>query len=234
VLNCEGLAERPVESDFFNHRSDWFSGRIELGNCGTLLLDHISKMTPTLQISLLHFIKEQRSQGTEGNGNIGPDVRLIAASDPNLGAALASHQFREDLYYRLGTITLEIPPLREHSNDIAPLAERMLSSLALRHHRSRLRLPRKVMDALAKYHWPGNILELRNAIERAVVLCPDETVTLQYLPRMLSQDRQSCPQPGHRQDNRQDSANGNRKYVPDKQMHRIVDRTTHSSSGKRK
>jgi DNA-binding NtrC family response regulator len=198
ALNCEGLSEQLVERDLFGSGSGFFTGRIEYGNHGTLFLDHISKMTPKFQISLLHFIKEQRSQRISGDRYNGRDVRLIAASDTDLSSALASHQFRQDLYYRLSTIVLDVPPLREHLSDVALLAERMLATLALHHHRSRLRLSKKVVNALAGYQWPGNILELRNAIERAVVLCPDETISLEHLPNALSQHRSEAKKLVHK------------------------------------
>jgi NtrC-family two-component system response regulator AlgB len=192
TVHCSGHSEQLLESELFGHSHDAFngaakdkSGRLEAAHGGSILLDGISDLSPLLQTKLLHFIKEQSFERAGSENAIVVDARIIAASRHDLHSAVAVRRFRQDLYYRLGVITLRIPALRDRSCDILPLATRMLAGAPVRRHRPGLRLSPAASSALVRYRWPGNIRELRNAIERAVVLCRGDLVTPEYLPEAL-------------------------------------------------
>jgi NtrC-family two-component system response regulator AlgB len=143
-------------------------------------------LTLPLQGKLLHFIKEQSFERMGSKATINVDTRMIAASSRDLAAEIAERRFRDDLYYRMSVITLQVPALRQRADDILPLASQMLASSAARHRRSSLRLSPEASSALLRYRWPGNFRELRNVIERAVVLCAGDVVTPHCLPDILS------------------------------------------------
>ncbi len=195
TVNCRGHSEQLLESELFGHMRGAFNGameektgRLEAAQGGSILLDEISDFTPSLQTKLLHFIKEQSFERVGGENTIAVDARIIAATSHDLVAEVATQRFREDLYYRLGVITLQVPALRDRPSDILPLATCMLAGAALRLHRPGLSLSAEASSALMLYRWPGNIFELRNAIERAVVLCQGDLVTPEYLPDSLSNE----------------------------------------------
>lgn len=121
------------------------------------------------------------------------DARIIAASNRDLPAEVEAHRFREDLFYRLNVIALSVPPLREHAEDILPLAERLLSAAAIRNHRSQLRFSPEAQAVITKYGWPGNVRELRNAVERAAVLSQSDLISPECLPDTLFQLRSPTP-----------------------------------------
>jgi two-component system, NtrC family, response regulator AlgB len=196
TINCRGHSEQLLESELFGQTRGAFSGateektgRLEAAHGGSVLLDEISDLTPPLQTKLLHFIKEQSFERVGGENTIAVDVRIIAASSNDLVSEVATQRFREDLYYRLGVITLQVPALRDRPGDILPLATCMLAGAAARMHRPRLSLSPEASSALMRYRWPGNIFELHNAIERAVVLCQGDLVTPEYLPDALANER---------------------------------------------
>src|SRR5208282_5011011 len=166
-------------------------GGLEAAHGGYIFLDEISDLTAPLQTRLLHFIKEQSFERMGSERTITVDTRIIAASNHDLVSEVAARRFREDLYYRLGVITLRVPALRERPGDVLPLTIRMLAGSTIRNHRLGLRLSPEASSALVRYRWPGNIRELRNVIERAVVLCPSDVVTPEYLPDLLSNDPRS-------------------------------------------
>ncbi len=199
TVNCTGHSEHLLESELFGHMRGAFNGAVkdkpgglEAAHGGSILLDEISDLTLPLQSKLLHFIKEQSFERMGSENTITVDARMIAASSHDLLAEVAARRFRDDLYYRLSVITLRVPALRLRQDDILPLATRMLAGSAVRHHRPALRLSPEASSALLRYRWPGNIRELRNVIERAVVLCPGDVVTPDCLPDVLKNDR---PQP---------------------------------------
>ncbi len=202
IVDCTGRSEHLLESELFGHMRGAFSGaikdqpgRLEAAHGGSILLDELSDLTPSLQTKLLHFIKEQSFERMGSENTITVDVRLIAASSHDLVSEVAARRFREDLYYRLGVITLQVPALRQRPDDILPLATRMLAGSAVRLRGSGLRFSPEASSALLRYRWPGNIRELRNVIERAVVLCTGDVVTPDYLPDVLNNNRSQPPAP---------------------------------------
>ncbi len=199
TVNCTGLSEHLLESELFGHMRGAFDGtikdepgRLEAAHGGSILLDEISDLSVPLQTKLLHFIKQQSFERIGSENLITVDARIIAASSHDLIAEVAAQRFREDLYYRLGVITLRVPALRERQGDILPLAERMLAAATDRNHRGSLRLSPEASSALLRYRWTGNVRELRNVIERAVVLCPGDVVTPEYLPDVICNDSSSA------------------------------------------
>ncbi|MGO9007830.1 MAG: sigma-54 interaction domain-containing protein [Beijerinckiaceae bacterium] len=202
TINCTTHSEHLLESELFGHTRGAFDGAIkdkagllEAGHGGSIFLDEIADLTAPLQTKLLHFIKEQTLERMGSENTITVDTRIIAASNHDLVSEVAERRFREDLYYRLGVITLRVPALRERPGDVLPLTIRMLAGSTVRNHRPGLRLSPEASSALVRYRWPGNIRELRNVIERAVVLCPSDVVTPEYLPDLLYIDPRSTTGP---------------------------------------
>ena len=162
------------------------SERIEAAHGGTLFLASIDDLPPALQVELAQFIQD-RTFGAAAEGEKTIDVRIIAASNRDLVSEVRAHRFREDLYYSLNIISLRVPPLRERSPDLLPLAVRMLASAAIRNRRDVLQLSKEAAAAILRYRWPGNVRELRNAMETAAVLSQGEIITLANLPQAISQ-----------------------------------------------
>ena len=202
TVNCTTHSEHLLESELFGHTQGAFDGAIkdmpgllEAAHGGSIFLEEIADLTAPLQTKLLHFIKEQTFERMGSENTITVDTRIIAASNHDLISEVAERRFREDLYYRLGVITLRVPALRERPGDVLPLTIRMLAGATVRNHRPSLRLSPETSSALVRYRWPGNIRELRNVIERAVVLCPGDLVTPEYLPDLLCNDPRSTTAP---------------------------------------
>jgi NtrC-family two-component system response regulator AlgB len=192
VVNCTTLSEHLLESELFGHMRGAFTGafkdkpgRLEAADRGTVFLDEIADLTAALQTKFLRFVQEQSFERIGGDRTIQVDARIIAASNRDLTAEVAAHRFREDLFYRLNVITLEVPPLRERRVDILPLAERLLSAAAVSYNRGLLHFSPETAAAIKRYRWPGNVRELRNAVERAVVLTRGDVITPDYLPDTL-------------------------------------------------
>jgi NtrC-family two-component system response regulator AlgB len=158
-------------------------GRLEAANLGTIHLEHINSLNLALQRTLLHFVKHATFERPGGRAAIAIDTRIIADSTNDLESLLAEKRFREDLFYRLNVAALQIPALRERTEDIIPLAEHFLDSAAVRKNcRDRLSLSQEAAAKLIRYQWPGNIRELSNVIERAAILAPADLVTPDHLP----------------------------------------------------
>jgi formate hydrogenlyase transcriptional activator len=178
-LNCAAIPTGLLESELFGHEKGAFTGaigqkvgRFELAHQGTLLLDEVGDIPPELQPKLLRVLQEQEFERLGGTKTIKVDVRLVAATHRDLARMVADGRFREDLYYRLNVFPLMLPPLRERPDDIPRLVRHFTQRFARRMGRRIESIPSAVMEALVRYPWPGNIRELQNVIERAVILSP--------------------------------------------------------------
>lgn len=176
AINCGAIPETLLESELFGHEKGAFTGahvqrrgRLELADRGTLFLDEIGELSLMLQVKLLRFLQERTIERVGGRAPISLDLRVIAATNRDLKAQLAQGLFRQDLYYRLSVVTIQVPPLRERPEDTILLANTFLRRLAAQHHR-RVRLGAAALQALTAYSWPGNVRELENRVARAVIL----------------------------------------------------------------
>jgi len=190
AVSCAALPESLLESELFGHEKGSFTGaytqkkgKFEFANGGTLFLDEIGEMSANIQVHLLRVLEERRFTRVGGNDPIKVDVRVISATNKDLKRAIASGQFREDLYYRLNVVAIELPPLRERKDDISLLAQHFLSKFALENKREFTGFSPEATEFLLSYDWPGNVRELENAIERAVILAKDSLITVADLPQ---------------------------------------------------
>lgn len=184
ALNCSSLSEHLMESELFGHEKGAFTdafkvknGLVEAANEGTLFLDEISEIPVALQAKLLRFLDSGEFRRIGGNKNLKADVRIISATNKILQDAITDGSFREDLFYRLNVINIDIPPLRERKEDIEPLAEYFLEIYSKRTSKKIKALSRDAKDILFGYDWPGNVRELENVVERAVILCESDIIT---------------------------------------------------------
>jgi Nif-specific regulatory protein len=203
VVNCAALPETLLESELFGHEKGAFTGavarkkgRFELAEGGTLFLDEISEINPSVQVKLLHVIQEKNFQRLGGTETIRTDIRLVAATNRDLEAAVREGTFREDLYYRLNVFPVYLPPLRERKTDILLLAEYFLDKFNRENSKNIGRISTSAIDLLMQYHWPGNVRELQNCMERAVLICDGKTIKATHLPPTLqSSDSVSSDKP---------------------------------------
>ncbi|WP_127475006.1 sigma-54-dependent transcriptional regulator [Sulfurivermis fontis] len=193
-LNCAGIAPTLAESELFGHEKGAFTGAtqrkkglLELADGGTLLLDEINSAPPEIQVRLLQFLQERTLMRVGGQHIIEVDVRLVCATNQPLDELVAQGRFRADLYYRLKVFPIDLPPLRERSEDIVPLAEQLLSTFALRYNKTLQGFTPAALDCLRAYRWPGNVRELENIVQRAVVLARGEFIEPIQLPAELRQ-----------------------------------------------
>jgi DNA-binding NtrC family response regulator len=189
AINCAGLAKELLESELFGHEKGAFTGahqlkkgKLELAHGGTVFLDEIGDLALELQTKLLRFLQEREFERVGGTTPIAIDLRIIAATNRDLDAAVKNGGFREDLYHRLNVIALTLPPLRERKDDIPVLANHMLQRFSLETKKRFVAIAAEAMDKLLQYDWPGNVRELANVIERAVVLGEGPQLTLHHLP----------------------------------------------------
>jgi len=194
AVNCGALPETLLESELFGHKRGSFTGAVqdrrglfEQAAKGTLLLDEIGDISPAMQVKLLRVLQEREIVRVGESQPRKVDVRIIAATNKDLPAAIEAGEYREDLYYRLRVIEIEIPPLRERVEDILPLMRYFVKRFAEKMNVPGLRLDATCLDYLQRYPWPGNVRELENAIERAAVLCRDELILPQDLPPVILQ-----------------------------------------------
>jgi transcriptional regulator with GAF, ATPase, and Fis domain len=177
AINCAALPETLIESELFGHERGAFTGadklkrgRFELAAGGTLFLDEIAEMAPSAQVKLLRVLQERQYERVGGTATLPADVRLVAATNRDLEQAIADRRFREDLYYRLAVFRIHLPPLRERGSDVLLLAEHFVREHGANMGRGECRLSGTARDALLTHRWPGNIRELQNAIERALII----------------------------------------------------------------
>jgi DNA-binding NtrC family response regulator len=194
-LNCAAIPSGLLESELFGHEKGAFTGavaqkvgRFELANGGTLFLDEVGDIPLELQPKLLRVLQEQEFERLGSTRTIQVDVRLVAATNRDLAQMAAQKQFREDLYFRLNVFPIRIPPLRERAGDIPLLVRHFVEKYAQRMNKRIETIPEEAMTALCRYTWPGNIRELQNFIERAVILTPDSVLKIQ-----ISQLQDSIP-----------------------------------------
>jgi DNA-binding NtrC family response regulator len=205
-LHCAALAESILESELFGHERGAFTGavarrdgRFFQANHGTLFLDEIGEISPAVQIKLLRFLQEREFERVGGNETITVDVRVIAATNRDLAHAVAAGKFREDLFYRLNVINLEMPPLRSRPSDVPLLAAHFLRKYAAENGKDLRAFTADALERLASYSWPGNVRELENVIERAAVLARASEVSGAELPPHLvpsSRERDGVRIPG--------------------------------------
>jgi DNA-binding NtrC family response regulator len=198
AINCAAVPETLMESELFGHEKGAFTGAadrrigcFELANNGTLLLDEIAEMPFVLQAKLLRVLEDRKVRRLGSTREVGIDVRVIAATNKDPYKAVQEGTLREDLLYRLNVITIKLPPLREHRDDIGLLVQHMIEEMSRRHNKTAGIISTEAMDALLDYHWPGNIRELRNVIERAVVICEGEQIEKRHLPLHITGQRPS-------------------------------------------
>ena len=192
VVNCSALPETLLESELFGHEKGAFTGanelkkgRFEQAEGGTLFLDEIGEISLAVQVKLLNVIQERTFQRLGSTRTIRTDIRLVAATNRDLENAVKEMKFREDLYYRLNVFPIYLPPLRERRTDILLLAEYFLEKYARENNKNIRRISTSAIDLLIQYHWPGNVRELQNCIERAVLICDDQTIKSIHLPPSL-------------------------------------------------
>jgi transcriptional regulator with GAF, ATPase, and Fis domain len=189
ALNCAALPEQLLESELFGHEKGAFTGalsaragRIEQAAGGVLFLDEVGEMSPAVQAKFLRVLQEREYQRVGGARTLRADVRVLAATNRDLPAAIAQGTFREDLFYRLAVFEIVLPPLRERPEDIDTLVDAFVEEIGASMGRPGCRVSAEAREKLASYRWPGNVRELRNAIERAVILSEGAMVTSEHLP----------------------------------------------------
>ena len=198
TVNCAALSETLLESELFGHEKGAFTGadkrregRFMHANKGTIFLDEIGEIPPAMQVKLLRAIQSREIQRVGNDQTIQVDVRIVAATNRDLKAEVEAGNFRQDLYYRLNVMTVVVPPLRDRREDIPLLAMHFLHKFADTNRKIVKGFTPQAMDMLLKYDWPGNIRELENAVERAVVLMPGDYVTERELPLSIDQSFES-------------------------------------------
>ena len=191
AVNCAALPENLIESELFGYERGAFTGaaqqrkgKFEMASGGTLFLDEIGDMNPVTQAKVLRALENRKIERLGGSQSIDVDVRVISATHRDLPGEIAAGKFREDLYYRIRVVSLELPPLREHAEDVPVLAASFLRQLGARHGRD-ARLSAEAMEALKHYSWPGNVRELRNALETTVVMARGSEINASDLPQEI-------------------------------------------------
>ena len=196
AINCSALVETLLESELFGHEKGAFTGalyrkegKFEIASGGTIFLDEIGEMSPSLQVKLLRVIQEKSFERVGGCETIKTDVRIIAATNKNLHDLVARGLFREDLYYRLKVVTIDVPPLRERKEDIPLLVSHLLEKANRELHKNVRKVPDRVMNAFMDYSWPGNIREMENVITRGVLLAKGDVLIDVYLPELHTKNQ---------------------------------------------
>lgn len=189
AVNCGALPETLLESELFGHKAGAFTGAtkdrvglFEEAGKGTLFLDEVGEVSQAMQVKLLRALQEKEITRVGENRSRRVDIRVLAATNQNVKERVRQGRFREDLYYRLGVIEIEVPPLRERKEDILPLARYLVQRISEKLKMSKLRLDAKSLDYLTAHTWPGNVRELENALERAAVLSRDGVIRPEDLP----------------------------------------------------
>ena len=192
-INCAAIPETLLESEIFGHEKGAFTGAsdrregcFELADRGTLFLDEIAEMTPATQVKLLRVLQERKFRRLGGRQEESVDVRVIAATNVNPADAVKSGKLREDLYYRLNVFSIELPPLRQRKDDLPLLIQSFLAEFNTRNNKNVSALDPAAMRIMEQYGWPGNVREVRNVIERAVILSSGQFIETKHLPPLVS------------------------------------------------
>lgn len=193
-VHCAALSESLLESELFGHEKGAFTGatgrkhgRFELANGGTIFLDEIGEINQNVQIKILRVLQEKQFERVGGEETLSVDVRVIAATNKDLEKEVREGRFREDLFYRLNVVQIEVPPLRERKDDIPLMIASFIKEASEENGKNIMGVDAKARSALYRYDWPGNIRQLKNCIESAVVMCEGDTITLNDLPPSISQ-----------------------------------------------
>jgi two-component system NtrC family response regulator len=191
-VNCMALASGVLESELFGHEKGSFTGavarkrgRFEMAHEGTIFLDEIGELSPELQVKLLRVLQERKFERVGGADSIEVDIRILAATNRNLFEAVAAGTFREDLYYRLNVVHIEMPPLRERREDIPILASHFLERYSAENSKKFKGFSSEAMEYLTAYEWPGNVRQLQNVVERCVVLAGSDVISVEDLPNEI-------------------------------------------------
>jgi DNA-binding NtrC family response regulator len=202
AINCAAIPENLLESELFGHEKGAFTGaigrrigRFERAHGGTLFLDEIGDMSMALQSKILRAIQEREVERVGGGSPVSIDVRIVAATNRDLQQAVREGRFREDLYYRLAVVTVVLPPLRERGVDLELIAMHFIAHYAREHGRPVRAVAEEVFNVLHRHPWPGNVRQLRNAAERAVVMADGEILLPQHLPADILQPPEAQPGP---------------------------------------
>ena len=194
VASCAALPEGLLESELFGHEKGAFTGAVslkkgtfELADRGSIFLDEIGEISPKTQVDLLRVLEEKRFRRVGGTREIEVDVRVISATNRDLKEAVDKGEFREDLYYRLNVVSVQLPPLRERKEDIPLLAAHFLKKFRVKNRKDFEGISAEALNILMRYHWPGNVRELENAVERAVVVGKGGLITANDLPVQILQ-----------------------------------------------
>ncbi len=200
-MNCSALSESVLESELFGHEKGAFTGaidmrkgRFERADKGTLFIDEVAEMSMAAQVKLLRVIQEHEFERVGGNKTISVNVRIVAATNKKLEDQVKEGKFREDLYYRLNVVNINIPPLRSRREDIEPLSRHFLEKYVAETGKKITDMAPRALSCLLAHDWPGNVRELQNAIERAVVLSKGSELTPRDFPQGLQGDDQICLQ----------------------------------------
>ena len=196
ALHCAALSEGVLESELFGHEKGAFTGavqarkgRFEMADGGTLFLDEVGEMSLKVQVKLLRVLEKGEFERVGGEKTLKVDVRLITATNRNLEKEVSEGRFREDLFYRLNVITIHLPPLRERKDDIPILSNFFVIKYTKKYKKEIKGFAPEAMEALCAYHWPGNVRELENVVERAIVLCKKNTISVEHLPGNVVPDK---------------------------------------------
>jgi DNA-binding NtrC family response regulator len=188
-VNCGALSESLLESELFGHVKGAFTsavenrtGRFEAAHGGTIFLDEINSVSYKLQVKLLRVLQEHEFERVGDTKTIRVDCRIVAATNRDLLEEIEAGRFREDLYYRLNVVPIYLPPLIDRRDDIPPLVQHFASSYAAANRRATPKIPNDVLAALKEYAWPGNVRELQNYVERAIVLAPEDVLSVELFP----------------------------------------------------
>lgn len=198
-VNCGAIPEEILESELFGHEKGSFTGavnsrigRFQMADGGTIFLDEIAEMSPKLQVKLLRVLQEKIVEPVGSTRSVPVDVRVLAATNRDLAAEVAAGRFREDLYYRLQVVPVELPPLRQRGDDIPVLTRYFLDRACERLGRSSMTLSYEVERRFREYQWPGNVRELENLVERIAILAERDNVTLADLPEQITGASSQC------------------------------------------